>query len=312
MKKSKVSKPAVPAGSGDPYSTPRAVDHLVLPVCDLATARSRHEMLGFTVAPDARHPFGTENACVFLADGTYLEPLAIGHRETCEKAAVKGNIFVARDQAFRFRNGEDGFSAIALTTSDAKSDKAAFRRIGMSAGQNLSFSRVFDDGKGKSGSASFELAFAADLRAPDAFMFSCLRKEQPPAIASRVRRHANGVVGIASVVGSEQNPSDFQYFLEGVLSQRGASAHSFGLDMEAANSRIEIMNSDGMRAWFGLEEPLSERGLRFRAVIFVAKNLAVLRSHLTSRGISWREHMKRIVVDPAPGQGAIYAFEGEK
>jgi hypothetical protein len=291
---------------------PRAVDHLVLPVCDLATSRARHVSLGFTVAPDARHPFGTENACIFLNDGTYLEPLAIGHRETCERAALKGNTFVARDHAFRFRNGEDGFSAIALATSDAKEDKAAFKRIGMSAGQNLSFSRVFDNGKGRSGSASFELAFAADLRAPDAFMFSCQRKEQPPAIAPRLRRHANGVIGIASVVGSEQNPSDFQYFLEGVLSQRGVSAHSFGLDIEAANTRIEIMNSDGMRAWFGLEEPLVERGMRFRAVIFTAESLAALRSHLTSQGISWREHMKRIVVDPVPGQGAIYAFEGEK
>jgi hypothetical protein len=29
------------------------------------------------VAADARHPFGTENACVFFADGTYLEPLAL-------------------------------------------------------------------------------------------------------------------------------------------------------------------------------------------------------------------------------------------
>eukprot|EP01133_Synstelium_polycarpum_P029511 gene29511-36177_t len=43
--------------------TPRPVDHLVLPVVELDTARQRLEALGFTVAPSAQHPFGTENAC---------------------------------------------------------------------------------------------------------------------------------------------------------------------------------------------------------------------------------------------------------
>jgi hypothetical protein len=299
-------------GSADPYSQPRAVDHLVFPVPDLDKARARHEALGFCVAADARHPFGTENACVFLPDGTYLEPLAVGHRETCEKAALKGNMFVARDQAFRFRNGDNGFSAIALSTSDAAADRAAFARLGMSGGRNLPFSRVFDNGKGNRGTASFELAFASDLRAPDAFMFTCQRKVQPPAVPPRLRRHANGVKGIASIVGAEQNPSDFHYFLEGVLSQRGVSAHSFGIDIEAANTRIEIMNADGMRAWFGLDETLAERGLRFRAVIFATTSLAGVREILKSNGISWRETMKRIVIDPAPGQGAIYAFEDAK
>jgi len=63
---------------------PRNVDHLVLPVSDLGTSRERMTALGFTVAPEAVHPFGTENACVFFADGTYLEPLAIAQREDCE------------------------------------------------------------------------------------------------------------------------------------------------------------------------------------------------------------------------------------
>jgi len=72
------------------------------------------------------------------------------------------------------------------------------------------------------------------------------------------------------------------------------------------------MNADGMRAWFGLDETLAERGLRFRAVIFATTSLAGVREILKSNGISWRETMKRIVIDPAPGQGAIYAFEDAK
>ena len=49
-------------------SLPRVLDHLVLPVIDIDVARSRYQSLGFTVAPDGRHPFGTENCCVFFED----------------------------------------------------------------------------------------------------------------------------------------------------------------------------------------------------------------------------------------------------
>ena len=42
--------------------TTRPLDHLVLPVDTLTQARRRLSNLGFTVADDARHPFGTENA----------------------------------------------------------------------------------------------------------------------------------------------------------------------------------------------------------------------------------------------------------
>jgi hypothetical protein len=71
------------------HELPRALDHLVLPVHALDEARARLTRLGFTVAPDARHPFGTENACVFFADNTYLEPLGVASREECEAAVGK-------------------------------------------------------------------------------------------------------------------------------------------------------------------------------------------------------------------------------
>lgn len=90
-------------------SSPHPLDHLVLPTVNIALARERLGKLGFTVAPDARHPFGTENACVFFSDKTYLEPLGVASQEQCEASIADGNVFVARDQAYRFRVGDDGF-----------------------------------------------------------------------------------------------------------------------------------------------------------------------------------------------------------
>ncbi|MEZ5872079.1 MAG: VOC family protein [Nitratireductor sp.] len=291
----------------------RAVDHLVLPVEGLEVSRNRHSALGFSVAADARHPFGTENACVFLADGTYLEPLAVGHRETCEAAAIKGNVFVARDQAYRFRRSQNGFSAIAFATSDAASDHKHFGKLGYSAGKLLKFGRIFEDANGNRDKGEFRLAFAADLRAPDCFLFTCERLNVPKTDRSALQKHANTVGGIKEIAFYEANPTDFQYFIQELARQREVNAHSFGMEIKAANANLAVYSPDGMKAWFGASGTCRHaRGLRLKAIIFSTARLDTLKKHLQKTGVEWREHAGRVVIDPAPGQGAIYAFEEVK
>ena len=67
----------------------KPLDHVVLPVADLGVARARLTALGFTVAPDGLHPFGTANCCVYLADGTFLEPLAVGDPRKGERVGPR-------------------------------------------------------------------------------------------------------------------------------------------------------------------------------------------------------------------------------
>ena len=294
----------------------RKVDHVVLPVAALESARNRLSALGFTVAPDAVHPFGTENACVYLKDGTFLEPLGIAQRETCEATALKGNVFTARDQAYRFRrpsgtNGE-GFSALVFSTEDAKADHARFSKNGISAGRMLRFSRKFEDAKGKRETMSFRLAFAADLRAPDAFFFTCERVGAMPPGRDAFEKHANGVVSIREVALCEANPSDFQYLMEEVVNQREINAHSFGIELLSANANVAIYSPAGMKAWFGDEKGAHGRGIRLRAIVFGVADLDKTCNLLAGNGISFREIAGRLVVSPAPGQGAIFAFEAAK
>lgn len=289
-------------------AVPRALDHLVLPVGSLAAARARLGSLGFTVAPDARHPFGTENACVFFADGTYLEPLGVASREACEASAAGGNVFVARDRAFRFRCGEDGLSAIVLGTADAAADHARLRKAGLSGGDLLEFSRPFRLADGSSAEASFRLAFAADLRSPDFFLFCCERTSQRPKIVPDLLKHANGATGIARVVLVEENPSDFQLLLEEALQQREVTAHSFGIDLDTGNAVVSALTPAGFEAWFGL--PVGEgRGLRGAAVVFRAERLDAVEALLRRNDIAYEHRHRRILVRPAPGQGVVFAFE---
>jgi catechol 2,3-dioxygenase-like lactoylglutathione lyase family enzyme len=288
---------------------PRLLDHLVLPVIDLATARDRYVKLGFTVAADALHPFGTENACIFFSDKTYLEPLGIAKREECEAAALTGNVFVARDQAYRFRRGQDGFSAIVVSTDDANTDHARFREKGISAGDMLEFSRSMKLPDGSEAVGSFRLSFAADLRSPDFFFFSCQRVMPLPADRSALETHANGVLGMSEVVLSEPNPTDFQYILQEAVDEREVSAHSFGMDIETRNGvKISVLNQAGMAGFFDRKTPGHSRGLRGRAVVFKVADLAATEHLLAANAVSFIRKDNRLIVPEAPGQGVIFAF----
>jgi hypothetical protein len=290
------------------FHSARAIDHLVLPVVDLDTARYRLSQLGFTVAADARHPFGTENACIFFADDTYLEPLAVGSREDCLEATRTGNVFVARDQAFRFRQGE-GLSAIVVKTDDAEADHARFVSDGLSGGDPLSFSRQFRFPDGHTAEGSFRLAFAADLRSPDFFAFSCQRVNPLPADRGALLVHANGALGLSRVVVCEDNPSDFQYLLEMVLDQRNVTAHSFGLSIAAANATVDALTPEGVSAHYGLSLPRPERGLLGAVVVVESRDLGVTETCLADNGVRYHKTGARIVVAPEKGQGVAFAFE---
>lgn len=291
---------------------PRRLDHLVLPVASLESTRARHEALGFTVAPDARHPFGTENACVFFADGSYLEPLAIAQREECEAAARAGNVFIARDQAFRFRRGEEGLSALVVTSADAAADHARFVTQGMSGGQTLEFSRPMKLEDGSEVVPSFRLAFSADLRSPDFFGFAVQRIDMPPMRSGAMTRHPNGVIGIAEVVLSEPNPTDFQYYLQELAENREVESHSFGMEVALDGATINVMTPEGIRGWFGRRVSGHSRGLRGQAVVFTVEDLKALAGRLSDNGVATREQAGRLIVDEAPGQGVLYAFEEKK
>jgi Glyoxalase-like domain len=287
----------------------RPLDHLVLPTLDLAVSQKRHEQLGFVVAARGIHPFGTENACVYLADGTFLEPLAMGQRETAEAASLDGNVFTARDAAFRFRKGQEGFSAVVFGSADASGDQAQFERAGISAGKILDFGRDFHGSDGKSARMDFRLAFAADLRSPDSFFFTCQRINEPKADRSKLIAHKNGAVSIKTVLMSEPNPTDFQYLLQEVVNERDVEAHSFGMDIRTGKVTLSVLTHPGLKAFYDLDTHGERRGILMRGIVFGVSDLAKTKYLLTSRAVAFVEKAGKLIVKPTVGQGAAYIFE---
>ena len=287
---------------------PRPIDHLVLPVDSLKAARARYEALGFQVREDRQHPFGTANCCIFFQNNTYLEPLALADREKVEAAIIDGNIFVRRQDAYRFRYSE-GFAMLALTSADADADQAAFAELGYVTGPVYAFERKAGGQDGAETTIGVRLAYAIDYRAPDAMVFAC-QHLNPDALRSPASLdHANGALGVTGVYMAEANPADFQYYLEATTGQRAIRASSLGIEADTPNGVVAILTPDGIDALFGLSDGIATRGLRLCAFTLAVKSLDTVAKRYDDQGVDYRRQAGRLIVDPAPAQGALIAFE---
>ncbi len=286
------------------------LDHIVLPTATLEGAEARLTTLGFTVAPHGVHPFGTENCCVYLADGTFLEPLAVGDAEIAAQAIMAGNVFVARDHTYREDHGAEGFSAIVFGTDDADHDHRAYVEAGISAGEKLDFSRPFTDRSGKSDTVSFRLAFASGRDTPDAFVFACQRINAPKVDRAALQVHANGATAIQGIVAVSDDPALQRALLTKAAARGKSSAQPDGL-LVLPNADVAVMRPDEFEAEFSIGAG-GRTALRFAAVIFAVADRGATERLLVSAGI--RHHLQggRLVVPPAPGQGAAFIFEDQK
>ena len=285
-----------------------AIDHLVLPVGNLSVARSRLTKLGFTVAPDGLHPFGTANACVFLADGTYLEPLGITNRRQATVAAQKGNVFAARACGFQTSRKREGLSALAIATDDAAADQARFQLEGISAGEMLEFARQVKMPDGSGSEARFRLAFAGDQRAPDFFFFTVQRLDPLPADREALERHSNAVTGIGEVILAADDPGGFAALAEAALGCEPESQVGI-IRFAAANGHVRLASNQDLESELALPASSQTGGLLGRAIIFKTADLAVTEITLAANDVTFIRREGRVLVQAAQGQGVLFGFE---
>lgn len=285
------------------------VDHLVLPVDVLGIAVNRLGNLGFTVAPAALHPFGTQNACVFFADGTYLEPLAIANPANYNASIDRGDVFTGRDQAFRKYVAGEGFSALVAATQDAPGDHDRFVASGISAGNVFEFSRPVKMPDGSQSEAAFRLAFAASGSAADFFLFSCQRLQALPGDRSVLESHANGVSGLSEIVLFAGGDVNAVRLIETVFGCDGKVSPDGDVVFATGNARIRLTQKPifGGHAFNAPKE--GGDGLRGAGIVFSVRDLAVTEAALAANGVSCAEAGGRLVVPAAPGQGVAFAFE---
>ncbi len=265
-----------------------------MPTESLGAARARLTALGFTVAPDGVHPFGTANCCVYFQDGTFLEPLVVADRAAAGQAIAHGNVFVARGPSFKVSYNDGDISAIVLGTDGALADHAAFVSAGLSIGPVLDFERAVRDADGNADTAAFRLAFAAPRGEQGAFLFTCQRVRVPKVDRGALQRHANGVTGILSVGIVASSPDEAGGDIAGIAN----SPYAAGA-VELANASLRINSAD---------VPLGEV-FRPVSVTFAVNGLEETRRLLSATAVAYVDGDALLSVAPERGSGAAFIFE---
>ncbi|MEJ2756113.1 MAG: VOC family protein [Gammaproteobacteria bacterium] len=289
----------------------RKLDHVLMPFDCLTKAKDRLAGLGFTVADEARHPFGTANACVYFQDETYLEPLSVYDEALISKALQEGNTFVAGFTDYRRQFGDDGISSIALKSVDAEGDHRGFVDAGCSGGEMLTFSRPLKQPDGSVDTASFKLAFSAMASEHGFHLFTCQRINVPNLAGEGMALHENCVIGIRRVILSADHGPSIAHYLSIVMDSEGnkgvaKTAYSLG------DASLEVMPPQAIENELGVLIGDTNGGLRARAVAFAVHDVRKAAKLLDARGIEHSMRDDRLIVPDATGQGTTFIFEEER
>jgi len=168
----------------------------------------------------------------------------------------------------------------------------------------LSFSRDFVGPDGKSDTASFRLAFATAGHTGDAFFFTCERINVPEVDRAALQAHANGVTRLVAVTATGSRPDEWRELIAPIAGvEIGAAENS----IRAANAAVEVLDASAFAERFDIAAP--DCPFRLAAVTFGVKNLAAAEAMLREIAILHHRIGDRLIVPPAPGQGAVFAFE---
>ena len=119
-------------------ATRPGIDHLVHAVHDLAAAREIFSGFGFTLTPEARHPFGTGNS-LSQFQGNFLELLAVVEPEKLVPMSEGRFSFGAFNRDFLAER--EGLSMLVLTSDDSERDRRLWAERGLQTFEPLHFER---------------------------------------------------------------------------------------------------------------------------------------------------------------------------
>lgn len=253
----------------------RGIDHLVLPVRDLAAARNTYSALGFTLTPRAVHPFGTANSLIQL-DRCFLELLEIDDPDKI--LPTGGPASFAQFNRDFLRSGQ-GFSMLVLEGGDPVADADTFRRAGLRAREPFSFERDATLPDGTVARVGFTLVFVDFPRSDRAGFFTCHQHRPDLFWRPDYQDHANGAFTVANVGLMVPEPRDMAAFMAefsgGQASSRPRGAHI----IDTGRGNVQIIPAG----------PGDEIMPRFVSYSLETRDLASVVRHARAAGIPFTE-----------------------
>ncbi len=210
------------------------VDHLVILVEDLDSARDRFARLGFTVSPRGLHSdfLGTANHTIML-QGDYFELLGI--RMPTEQNAPWRE---------RLAAGE-GISSIALQTTNAQTahDELSEAGIGMKA--PIEFVRPVDLPGGGTGEAAFAVALLDEPGTPLDGLFAVEHRTRDTVWIPELLDHANTAMALGAVEAIAADLDAVAAAYRGLFGPDAVTARGEQLTIDSGSIPITVSAADG-------------------------------------------------------------------
>jgi len=210
----------------------RGIDHIVIAGPQLDALTETYKALGFSVVGGGRHPIGSYNSLIGLADGAYIELLSFYEDSP--------NHYWW--DAVHSRGG--GLIDFCAQTDDIRSDYAVFQAQGVEMSPLVGLSRVRTDGYPLAwlnneiyGEHQGLIPFVIEDETP--------REERVP----KENQHANQVSGIDTITLVARDLESARRIMDAALRQRGKSVRddnlsASGIVYEIGPHQLEYLTPD--------------------------------------------------------------------
>jgi hypothetical protein len=282
----------------------KGIDHLVLCGRDHQAMRESYAALGFTLTPEARHPFGTGNSLIQL-EGCFLELLSVFEPEKIPEQAEGQFSFAAFNRDF-LAQGE-GMSMLVLDSIDARADVAAFRAAGLKTYEPIDFSRKARLPGGKEATVSFSLAFATHPAMPNMAFFTSQQHAPEHFWKTEYQRHANRALTVLEVCMVAERPRDHAGFLSAFAGFPAATVAQ-GITVRTARGNITCLTPHGFERSFRQAPPDMKRGPRFAGFTIGVRHMARLEESLANSGYALHKDGPHRAVLSVDVNGSTLAF----
>ena len=206
------------------------IDHIVIAAQSLERAVETYRRLGFTVVEGGRHPFGSYNALIGFADGSYIELLGFYEDSPAHPWWT----------LLHERGG--GLIDFCMATDDIENDLAAFQAQGVDCGELSEGGRARPDG--------YEVKWINNKVGNDwqgliPFIIEDVtpRDQRLP----QEREHANGVTGIHTLSLASNDVERYAGVMSAVsgadaLAVTDETAGASGVSLQIGGHRLEYLS----------------------------------------------------------------------
>lgn len=282
----------------------KGIDHLVLCGRDHALMRQTYAALGFTLTPEARHPFGTGNSLIQF-EGCFLELLSVVEPGIIREPGPGQFSFAAFNRDFLAKR--EGMSMLVLDSTDARADVAAFRAAGVNTYEPFDFSRKAKLPDGSEVTVGFSLAFATEPKLPNMAFFTTQHHAPQHFWKAQYQRHPNRALTVLEVSLVAEKPSDHAQFLAGFSGVRAEPIEG-GITVRTARGNITCVTPQRFADSFARKAPDLGEGPRFGGFTIGVRRMARLEESIADSGLKLLKDGPHRAILPVDVNGTSIAF----